>query len=302
MATVFHTSTEDVNGQKKRKRRKLFFWRKKRSKTANSDAAIDSDNQDLQIQAEGACAMPSTSGDQSAEASSSSAQPKPSTSFAKWAAKLRDIGREKAETDGGQRQDHKILPPKTIDMPLGPNQRLQESEATLNDGAGDENPEQKVDRKNKKSAAWRHANRILRRSKKPKATSSTENEATTSASVEEVEAEAEEEADDAHDSADLLNDYEHTCAICYEILVRPHTVRPCDHVFCEGCLRQLQHTTASRGPRPHDRRGRQDVEVLVLCPICRGPIQKCEANGGKEHYKNPYPYGAISIRCISIWL
>ncbi|GFO27814.1 E3 ubiquitin-protein ligase rnf180-like [Plakobranchus ocellatus] len=61
---------------------------------------------------------------------------------------------------------------------------------------------------------------------------------------------------------DPMDDYEHTCAICYEILVRPHAVRPCGHTFCESCLRQLQATTA--------------VWAWVLCPICREGIKKCE--------------------------
>ncbi|GFO27813.1 E3 ubiquitin-protein ligase rnf180-like [Plakobranchus ocellatus] len=71
--------------------------------------------------------------------------------------------------------------------------------------------------------------------------------------------------DDTPTLLDPMDDYEHTCAICYEILVRPHAVRPCGHTFCESCLRQLQAATAARGK-----------SAWVLCPICREGIQKCE--------------------------
>lgn len=81
---------------------------------------------------------------------------------------------------------------------------------------------------------------------------------------------------------DVLNlnmtvDDEHTCAICYDVLITPHEVRPCGHVFCEACLRHLQHATASRQIGHRNRRPAvSGEEVLVLCPVCRGPIQKCE--------------------------
>ena len=47
------------------------------------------------------------------------------------------------------------------------------------------------------------------------------------------------------------------CPICLDLLHRPHRLQPCQHLFCEPCLRQLA------GAR------------IQKCPVCRSPIKDC---------------------------
>jgi hypothetical protein len=47
------------------------------------------------------------------------------------------------------------------------------------------------------------------------------------------------------------------CPICLDLLHRPHSLQPCQHLFCDSCLRRLA------GARIHK------------CPVCRSPIKDC---------------------------
>ena len=47
------------------------------------------------------------------------------------------------------------------------------------------------------------------------------------------------------------------CPICLDLLHRPHSLQPCQHLFCDPCLRRLA------GARIHK------------CPVCRSPIEDC---------------------------
>ena len=47
------------------------------------------------------------------------------------------------------------------------------------------------------------------------------------------------------------------CPICLDLLHRPHSLQPCQHLFCDPCLRRLA------GARIHK------------CPVCRSPIKDC---------------------------
>ena len=47
------------------------------------------------------------------------------------------------------------------------------------------------------------------------------------------------------------------CPICLDLLHLPHSLQPCQHLFCDPCLRRLA------GARIHK------------CPVCRSPIKDC---------------------------
>ena len=47
------------------------------------------------------------------------------------------------------------------------------------------------------------------------------------------------------------------CPICLDLLHRPHSLQPCQHLFCDPCLRRLA------GAR------------IRKCPVCRSPIKDC---------------------------
>ncbi|KAJ8311930.1 hypothetical protein KUTeg_010537 [Tegillarca granosa] len=47
------------------------------------------------------------------------------------------------------------------------------------------------------------------------------------------------DSEDSQNVDDLMYPDEHTCAICYELYCSPMQCRPCNHVFCECCLRLL---------------------------------------------------------------
>ncbi|RUS84852.1 hypothetical protein EGW08_007393, partial [Elysia chlorotica] len=95
--------------------------------------------------------------------------------------------------------------------------------------------------------------------------------------------------DKDEDSSDST-DYEHTCVICYDIMVRPQEVRPCGHVFCELCLWQL-HASTSSMLNTRQRQGERITDLSVLCPICRGSIQFCEAKEKLDDIvRSKYPH------------
>ena len=52
------------------------------------------------------------------------------------------------------------------------------------------------------------------------------------------------------------------CPICWELLHRPHRLDPCNHVFCESCLRRLVRAR------------------ILTCPICRSFITDCHLDEG----------------------
>ena len=47
------------------------------------------------------------------------------------------------------------------------------------------------------------------------------------------------------------------CPICLDLLHRPHRIQPCEHLFCEPCLRRLARARIHK------------------CPLCRSPIKDC---------------------------
>ena len=47
------------------------------------------------------------------------------------------------------------------------------------------------------------------------------------------------------------------CPICWQLLHRPHSLQPCEHSFCEPCLRRLARFR------------------IHTCPICRSLITEC---------------------------
>ncbi|XP_038045643.1 E3 ubiquitin-protein ligase RNF180-like [Patiria miniata] len=49
-----------------------------------------------------------------------------------------------------------------------------------------------------------------------------------------------------------------TCPVCLDLYLNPHRCLPCQHVFCESCLRRLAHTAQTR--------------VATPCPLCRRVI------------------------------
>ena len=58
------------------------------------------------------------------------------------------------------------------------------------------------------------------------------------------------------------------CPICYELLHRPHSLNPCEHIFCEPCLRRLNGAKFRK------------------CPLCRSPIKGCYLDEGKTIFKD----------------
>ncbi|KAL8620962.1 hypothetical protein ACOMHN_044109 [Nucella lapillus] len=72
---------------------------------------------------------------------------------------------------------------------------------------------------------------------------------------------------------DLL--WDHTCPMCLDVMGSPHTTLPCEHNFCEGCLRRL---TTVISPEKSD------------CPLCRRRIAQCVPNTGLElTIRDKYP-------------
>ena len=59
--------------------------------------------------------------------------------------------------------------------------------------------------------------------------------------------------------------WEHTCAMCLEVMLNPHSTVPCQHNFCECCLRRL--TTIN-------------TPTNTKCPLCRQKIVRCLRNAG----------------------
>ena len=53
------------------------------------------------------------------------------------------------------------------------------------------------------------------------------------------------------------------CAICLDLLYLPHLLDPCQHIFCEPCLRRLS------GAR------------ITKCPMCRARIRRCVYQKGE---------------------
>lgn len=67
---------------------------------------------------------------------------------------------------------------------------------------------------------------------------------------------------------------EFCCAICMDLYYRPHTCTPCNHVFCEACLRRLARERPS----------------LTPCPYCRNIIRECNFDPDLDlKLKTDYP-------------
>uniref|UniRef100_A0A3P8UK64 RING-type domain-containing protein n=1 Tax=Cynoglossus semilaevis TaxID=244447 RepID=A0A3P8UK64_CYNSE len=58
------------------------------------------------------------------------------------------------------------------------------------------------------------------------------------------------------------------CPVCLDVFFRPHSCKPCGHVFCEPCLRRVAKNRARSTP----------------CPLCRSIISYTDVNKGE-----PYP-------------
>ena len=52
------------------------------------------------------------------------------------------------------------------------------------------------------------------------------------------------------------------CPICLDLLHRPHSLQPCQHLFCDPCLRRLAEARIHK------------------CPVCRSPIKGCRLDKG----------------------
>ena len=55
------------------------------------------------------------------------------------------------------------------------------------------------------------------------------------------------------------------CPICLDLLHRPHSLQPCEHLFCDPCLRRLAKNSLLL----------RDGNYLQKCPVCRSPIEDC---------------------------
>ena len=65
---------------------------------------------------------------------------------------------------------------------------------------------------------------------------------------------------------------ENTCALCLDLLFEPTILDPCQHVFCQTCLRRLGNAHINN------------------CPICRHEIQNCHpAMELHESLQDSYP-------------
>ena len=53
---------------------------------------------------------------------------------------------------------------------------------------------------------------------------------------------------------------DHRCPICLDLLHEPLSLEPCNHTFCDPCLRRLGNERHSR------------------CPVCRAEIARCQLN------------------------
>ncbi|XP_067651544.1 uncharacterized protein [Haliotis asinina] len=51
-----------------------------------------------------------------------------------------------------------------------------------------------------------------------------------------------------------------TCPVCLDLYHKPHLVNPCQHMFCEPCLRKLPSSALADN---------------AVCPLCRQDIQAC---------------------------
>ena len=54
------------------------------------------------------------------------------------------------------------------------------------------------------------------------------------------------------------------CPICFELLHIPHGLKPCEHIFCDPCLRRLNRAKFRK------------------CPVCRSPIKGCRLDKGNK--------------------
>ena len=66
------------------------------------------------------------------------------------------------------------------------------------------------------------------------------------------------------------NSLENRCAICLDLLFNPHLLDPCQHIFCEPCLRRLS------GAR------------ITKCPMCRARIRRCVYQKGECEEQKKY--------------
>ena len=55
------------------------------------------------------------------------------------------------------------------------------------------------------------------------------------------------------------------CPICLDLLHRPHSLQPCQHLFCDPCLRRLAEARIHK------------------CPVCRSPIKDCHLDQELHH-------------------
>merc|ERR1739844_588319 len=65
---------------------------------------------------------------------------------------------------------------------------------------------------------------------------------------------------------EVLREYE--CNVCFQVLVKPTQIDPCNHNFCESCLRKVNEATFLTG----------NSWWPTRCPVCRRFIRKCKLN------------------------
>ncbi|XP_052818098.1 uncharacterized protein LOC128244122 [Mya arenaria] len=84
---------------------------------------------------------------------------------------------------------------------------------------------------------------------------------------------------------EIYFDPKFTCSVCLEMYHLPSTCSPCNHVFCDTCLRRLT-TAGSEG---------------IPCPLCRTVINRCDLDTALDDhlmvtYPDVYTYRAIQER------
>ncbi|XP_033725922.1 uncharacterized protein LOC117315705 isoform X1 [Pecten maximus] len=72
------------------------------------------------------------------------------------------------------------------------------------------------------------------------------------------------DTDQENEVVDPVYPEEHLCPLCLDLYCHPMRTSPCNHVFCDTCLRRLA----------------QNKPVNTPCPLCRQVITKCHGDDG----------------------
>ena len=68
---------------------------------------------------------------------------------------------------------------------------------------------------------------------------------------------------------DDIDDTSIICPVCLDFYFNAYTCKPCDHTFCEPCLRRLAKYCGASGK-------------TTTCPVCREPIHHCQKDFGES--------------------